>query len=82
MITAECPLPCLKGIIRQPALNALRYELRDDDRPHGTIGWLAEWHQAGKLKDIRNLGIKSITEIDLALKQAGIIPRAARDTRP
>jgi hypothetical protein len=74
VITAECRLPCLRGIVWGPTLVAVGCQLRDDARPHGTLAWLAEWHQQGRLIEIGNVGVKGAAQIGRALEDAGIIP--------
>jgi hypothetical protein len=81
VITAECRLPCLRGIVWGPTLAAVGCQLRDDARPHGTLAWLAEWHQQGRLIEIGNVGVKGVAQIGRALEDAGIIP-AAPDRQP
>ena len=73
VITALCPVPCLEGIIRRAAVNALVGELKSREHPYGTIARVVERHHAGSMVGIRGIGLQARYQIEQALREAGLI---------
>ncbi len=71
-ITAECPVPCLEGILPARALNQIRDEL-----PHGTVGDVARLFLEDRLLPIRGIGPGAVERIREALAGAGLITQEA-----
>jgi hypothetical protein len=71
-LTVACPLSCLARVISARALGALQDALRGADGGHPAIGHVLDLHRQRLLPGIRNLGVQGISQIDHALRQAGL----------
>lgn len=69
-ITAWCPLSCLAGVLSARVCNQLAHRARYSD-DLVTVGDLAELSRTLRPGDIRNIGARSIAEIEVTLTYLG-----------
>lgn len=80
VITSECPVPCLSGVLPARTLNALGNELRGNQRPHGTVADVVNLYLGNRLSGIRGIGVGSIAAIQDMLVSAGLISEAGESS--
>lgn len=76
VLSAACPLHCLKDALSTQAFNALHRAIGGGSGGHPTVGHVLDMHRHHALGGVRGLGARGIEQISTAL--AGLPAPAAR----
>jgi len=73
MITAACPVDCLKAVVSANAFNPLARAYLAPFDPPNTVADVVELYRRDLLSEISGLGPRRIGEIELGLVLAGLV---------
>lgn len=80
VVAAECPVPCLEGLLPSRALNALIHELRPSAHAHGTVADVVRLQRTQRLGEIRGIGVSGVVHVEAVLMAAGLIENTEQNS--
>jgi hypothetical protein len=75
VLTADCPLACLDGLLSNQALNPLVSLMREPSG-RGSVAEVVEWYRHRRLGELPGIGVGRIAEIEEVLLAAGLVDRS------
>jgi hypothetical protein len=81
-VSPDCPVECLRTVLSVGSFNPLVRACGAPFDPPGTVGDVLGLYAGGRLREIRGLGRRRVSEIEAALVLAGFDITAGPDHAP